>query len=91
MTTAAVDPSSFLVTTVLAVHVEVGVILLPLLLALILRDSMPASRPKLRAVRVLLLFAGTAEQPDNEIRPEFLLAYCEEMVDDDDGRGAWEL
>lgn len=90
-------PSSFLVTAVLAVHVKVGVILLPLLLALILRDSMPVSRPVLlaRAVRVLVLllvFTRTAaEQPDDEIRPSScLLAHCEEMVDDDDG-AAWEL
>lgn len=94
---AAADPSSFSVTAVLAVHVEVGVILLPLLPALTLRDSMPASRPVLlaRAVRVLVLlvFACTPEQTDDEIRlirtSLCLLAYCEEMVDDDDG--AWEL
>ena len=97
MMAAAADPSPLLVTTVLAVHVKVvGVILLPLLLelALILRDSIPASRPELRAVRPLLLplFAGTAEHPEDEIRPSScLLAYCEEIVADDDDGAAWEL
>ena len=99
MMAAAADPSPLLVTTVLAVHVKVvGVILLPLLhvleLALILRDSIPASRPELRAVRPLLLplFAGTAEHPEDEIRPSScLLPYCEEIVADDDDGAAWEL
>ena len=97
MMAAAADPSPLLVTTVLAVHVKVvGVILLPLLLelALILRDSIPASRPELRAVRPLLLplFAGTAEHSEDEIRPSScLLAYCEEIDADDDDGAAWEL